>query len=71
MALLLACGMYDGLVPGDPPHVVKGSCVKVMQPDAVETVREGDEIKRVSRRRESMKLIIRAVYPDGTIVTYE
>lgn len=68
IALLLASGQLDGVVrpEGEQPHVVRGTARKVQ----VQTSKEEGEKKTVTTYTEQIELAVRAVFPDGTIITY-
>lgn len=71
LALLLAGGFLDGLVPGVIPHVVRGSARKVEEQTDVEVDKSRDQTVTKETLTERIKLQIRAVWPDGIVRTLE
>ena len=67
-AVLLSAGHLNGVVrpPGEPPHIIRGSCIKETYIKE-QTTEERDDGTTVDRRVESERFVlsIRAVTPDG------
>lgn len=71
LALLLAGGFLDGLVPGNPPHVVRGTARKVEEQTDLEVDRSRDQTVTKCTMTEKIKLSIRTAWPDGKVITLE
>jgi hypothetical protein len=73
LALLLASGQLNGLVPSDPPHVVRGTSIKEEYISEVKTD-ENEETGVTTTtimKREKVILIVRTVDEAGVITTLE
>jgi hypothetical protein len=72
VSLLIVSGVLDGLVPSDPPHVVRGSAKKVERCTAVQSEENLDTgaVKTKTTYEEEMVPVIRAVEQEGTIHTF-
>lgn len=74
IALLLASGQLDGVVspPGEAPHVVRGTAIKVAAvPEVVEETLPDGAVKTTTTIRERIQLVVRAVESDGVIHTFQ
>lgn len=76
VATLLASGMLDGAIfpEGEPPHVVRGRSVKVdfqSQTPEMTTDEETKVTTVVERFSQRFDLNTRAIWPDGTILTFK
>lgn len=73
LALLLSAGHLDGLValPGHPAHVVRGVAKKVGEVTDVETDTSGKQTVTKTTYSERIKVVIRALWPDGEIRNLE
>jgi hypothetical protein len=73
LALLLAAGQLNGVVPSEPPHVVRGSSRK--EEYIAETKCEENEktgaVTTVVVKREKVVLVVRTVDQSGEILTLE
>jgi predicted RNA methylase len=74
LGLILASGMLDGLVPGDPPHVVRGSSTKVEYHNKEQSRSEENPdtgaVSTTDVYSQRMVTIIRCVTPDGNIYSF-
>jgi hypothetical protein len=73
LALLLASGQLNGLVPSDPPHVVRGSSQKeeyIAEQKSEENVETGS-VTTTTVKREKVVLVVRTVDQTGEILTLE
>lgn len=71
IALLLASGHLDGLVcpPGEPPHVVRGSAVKIQESTDVQVEETEKSVTTRETITERIKLCVRVADAAGNIVT--
>jgi hypothetical protein len=73
LALLLASGQLNGLVPSEPPHVVRGSSRKeeyVSENKAEENEKTG-AVTQTIVKRERVVLVVRTIDASGDIQTLE
>jgi hypothetical protein len=73
LALLLASGQLNGIVPSDPPHVVRGSSQKeeyISETKSEENEKTG-AVTTTTIKREKVVLIVRTVDATGEIQTLE
>jgi hypothetical protein len=73
LALLLASGQLNGIVPSDPPHVVRGSSRKeeyVAESKCEENEKTG-AVTTIVVKREKVVLVVRTVDQNGDIQTLE
>ena len=66
-ALLLACGVLDGIVepPGEQPHVVRGTCRKVQHLLRKDTA----EDRTTCLYTERVEIVIRTIDQEGNLCT--
>jgi tRNA1(Val) A37 N6-methylase TrmN6 len=73
LALLLASGQLNGLVPSDPPHVVRGTSRKeeFVSENKVEENEQTGATTQTIVKREKVVLVVRTVDQTGEIMTLE